>query len=128
VTGQISGNGVILGILAGPDNTVGTIKGQILGVWRPLGNGTLTEPVLDFSGKGSAYNFTLFKACNLQSGNDPNCVTADLNNPKCVTDPTCTPDPLNPSKCPGPTNPQCTGIKVVGCEGGKGTLCQSGAC
>lgn len=128
VTGQVSGNAVILGILSGPDNTVGTIKGQIQGVWLSLGNGVLTEPVLDFTGKDSAYNFAIFKKCNLQSGTDPNCTTADLNNPQCVTDPTCTPDPLDPAKCPGPTNPKCTGVKLNNCEAGKGTLCQSGAC
>jgi hypothetical protein len=126
LTGQISGNEVILGIIAGPDKTIGTIKGQILGQWLPLGNATLPEPQLAFPGQGTAYNFAIYKGCNLQT--DPNCLDPDLNNPKCVTDPTCTPDPLDPSKCPGPTNPQCTGIKVIGCEAGTGTLCQSGAC
>ncbi len=128
LTGQISGNAVILALLSGPDKTIGTIKGQIQGEWLPLGNANLAEPTLDFSAKTSLYNFAIYKKCNLQSGTDPNCLDPDLNNPQCVTDPTCTPDPLDPSKCPGPTNPLCTGVKVVGCEGGKGTLCQSGAC
>jgi hypothetical protein len=128
LAGQISGNAVILAIISGPDKTIGTIKGQIQGLWLPLGNAALPEPQLAFPGKGTAYNFSIYKGCNLQSGNDPNCIDPDLNNPMCVTDPTCTPDPLDPSKCPGPKNPQCTGIKVVGCESGTGTLCQSGAC
>lgn len=128
IAGQVSGNSTILAILSGPDNTVGTIKGQIQGVWLPLGNGVLTEPMLDFSSKPSSYSFALFKKCNLQSGTDPNCVTPDLHNPECVTDPACTPDPLDPSKCPGPTSPKCTGIKLVNCETGTGTLCKSGSC
>ena len=127
VNGQVSGNSVILAIQGGPDNTIGTIRGQIQGVWRPLGNGTLTEPILDFTAKNSSYNFSIVKKCNLQNGGDPNC-TPDPNNAECVTDPTCTPDPLDPSKCPGPTNPGCTGVKLNNCEAGKGSLCQSGAC
>jgi len=131
LTGQISGNSVILGTIIGPDNTVGTIKGQIQGVWYPLGNANFAESVLDFSNtpgisKGTAYAFTTFKGCNLS--NDPNCTQPDQNNPNCVVDPTCVPDPINPDKCPGPTNSQCTGIKIIGCEGGTGTLCKSGAC
>lgn len=128
VSGQVSGNSVILAVVAGPDNTIGTIKGQIQGVWLPLGNGVLTEPMLDFTAKTSSYNFSVFKKCNLQSGADPDCLTPDLNNPECVVDPACTPDPLDPPKCPGPTNPKCTGVKLSNCEAGKGTLCQSGAC
>jgi len=128
LNGQISGNAVILAIVSGPDKTIGTIKGQIQGVWLPLGNANLPKPTLDFSGEAASFKYTIYKKCNLQSGLDPNCVDPDLNNPQCVTDPTCTPDPLDPSKCPGPTNPQCIGIKVVGCEGGKGTFCKSGAC
>lgn len=54
--------------------------------------------------------------------------SADVNNPICVVDPTCVPDPINPDNCPGPTNTQCTGIRIQGCESGLGTLCKSGAC
>ncbi len=131
LTGQISGNSVILGTILGPDNTVGTVKGQIVATWYPLGNANFSESVLDFSNtpgisKGTSYGFSIFKACNLS--NDPNCTTSDQNNPSCVVDPTCVPDPINPDKCPGPTNSQCTGIKIQGCESGLGTLCKSGDC
>ena len=128
LTGQISGNSVILAVIAGPDNTVGTIKGQIQSVWYPLGNANFPEPVLDFSNtqgisKGTGYNFSIFKACTHNQGCPP-----DLNNPMCVVDPTCVPDPINPDHCPGPQNSQCTGIQFTGCESGTGTLCKSGAC
>ncbi len=129
LTGQISGNTVVLGVIAGPDNTIGTVKGQIQGVWYPLGNANFGEPVLDFSNtpkisNGTQYGFNTFVKCNLTNG--PSCTQPDLNNPMCVVDPTCVPSPTN--ICPGPTNPECTGIKIMGCEGGTGTLCKSGAC
>ena len=131
LTGQISGNNVILTTIIGPDNTVGTVKGQIQAVWYPLGNGTFTEPVLDFTNtpaisKGTSYVFNYLKSCNLF--NDPSCIVPDLSNPKCVIDHACVPDPTNPDKCPGPSNSMCTGIKSASCESGAGTLCKSGAC
>ena len=130
LTGQISGNSVILGTILGPDNTVGTVKGQIVAVWYPLGNANFGEPVLDFSNtpqisRGTAYNFSQFTACNPRTVSG---CSADVNNPICVVDPTCVPDPINPDNCPGPTNTQCTGIRIQGCESGLGTLCKSGAC
>ena len=113
LTGQISGNNVILSAIIGPDNTVGTVKGQIQAVWYPLGNGTLAEPVLDFTNtpvisRGTSYAFNYFKSCPHNEG-----CTPDLNNPACV---------------PDPTNVNCTGIKYAPCEAGTGMLCKSGAC
>jgi hypothetical protein len=128
ITGQISGNSVVLGVMAGPDNTVGTIKGQIVGVWYPIGNPNFGEPVLDFSNTPkisnlTQYDFNYFKAC--KHATDAGC-SPDLNNPQCIVDPTCVPSPTN--ICPGPTSTMCTGIIIQPCEGGTGTLCKSGAC